>query len=175
MFHRHANFLYLTSFCDSPGKHETVDPVRVVYTLSSDPPVPFARVNHHSGAFVDPYVRDQRSARIAGKEDEISPLQPASGRLSRPRLADCTPRQRNAGFSVDILRQAGAIESVGTFGAPDVWAIDETCCQFNGIRRRQPDCEERQRQRYRTGDSWGHDDDSPERQVVRIANVGEAK
>ena len=158
MFYGNANLPCVIFGCYASGEHEAFDPIRLVQTVSSNPAVSLARVDHHAGAFVDADVRDKGSSRIARKEHEVSPLQSPAGSITDPRLTDGAPRQLDADFSIDVLGQAGAIEGAGTFSAPDVRTTDQTCCKVDGIRCRHLGSEEEKRQGYRTGDSCDHGD-----------------
>ena len=142
---------------DPPGEHETLAPIFIVEAVPPNASMSFARVNHHAGAFVDSNVGDKRSAGIGREEQQVTSLQP-SGRIARPRLADGAPRKFDADFSINVLSQARAVELARAFGAPNVPASDQTCCEFHRIRCRERSPESQEAQSYRTGNSWSHGD-----------------
>jgi hypothetical protein len=118
--------------CNSPGEHETLAPIFIVEAVPPNASMSFACVDHDAGAFVDSDVCDKRSTCIGREEQQVTPLQP-SGRITHARLTDGAPRKFDAGFSIDVVDQARAVERARPFGAPDVRAPDQTCCEFDGL------------------------------------------
>jgi len=48
-------------------------------------------------------------------------------------LCDCTAWKFDAKFPINVLREPGAIECAGTFGAPDIGTADQARGEIDGV------------------------------------------
>jgi hypothetical protein len=72
-------------------------------------------------------------ARISREEHKVAALQLSADSIADFRLADRAPRQVDAVFAVDVLRQSGAVELARTLGSPDIGSTDQAGRKGNGV------------------------------------------
>ena len=122
---------------DAPREHETLGPELVVDVVASNPAGATAGVDHHAVTLIDPDVCHERPPGVFREEHEISPLQPSpADGLAGARLIDRPTREVDADSPEDVLHEAGAVERIGPFGAPDVRASDEVRRELDRFRDR---------------------------------------
>ena len=115
------------------GEHEARCPIFVVQIVSTNPPVPFACVDHDPRALVDADMRDQRPPGIRREEHQITALQALPDWIADFGLADRATRELDAELLVDVLGEARTVEGVRTFSAPYVRAPDQAGGEVDGI------------------------------------------
>ena len=90
------------------------------------------------------------------KEKQIAPLQSSVCRVADFRLTDSPARKVDADLLIDVLRQAGAIEGVRTFGAPYVGPSNEPLREIDNILGRRAGSKHKEAHGYRTRNVANH-------------------